>query len=293
MKETKMTMRTLLFVLVGTGTAPVGVLGCDDPNADGADSDIAEESDLVDVVAEADVAEEEGGEYSTHAFISASFGYTLPSVMGPFCRCEPPLPSTSETVGEEGGCALVRRTGARQDWSHCTPLDVGDVYVSFDSTDYLLAPMEGGPSMPCFRDASATVPEPAAGVPVRFHSTGGADLPAFDYTMTMPATIELEGPAADATLTVGDPWSASWTPTVTDEVLVRFDGDDLNLYCRTTAASPFVVPAALTALWTETDIVGGVAVATQVEQEHAGAITLRLSLARSGGFVPVTYAAGD
>jgi len=294
------------------GCAATLLAGCDDSSGSHPDADVAEAADtadmaevrdtpeVVDDVGETEDAEGEADGLPgnpTPAGLTASFGSGGPmgnSIAGVFCRCDPPLLSTSEKIAEDGECALWRSGGA-QDYSHCTPLDVGDVTVTIGATDYALTLLSGDPGNPCmFMYTGGEVTEPAPATAIRFHSTGGTDVPAFDVTMNMPATIALTEPADGATLPQGHPWQVAWDPASPDgSVRVMVQGDEQRVFCHTTAPSPLTIGIGITGNWIELGIPGMVSAHTEVEQQVDAGVPIELGVNRSGGLVNVNFDAGD
>lgn len=284
----------------------VAALGCDEaPGAAGTDAGDGAAPDAADAVETVEAADGDGeetasdadGEVQLFAALGASFPASSPDpfgtgpVTGMFCRCDPPIENPSEILLENGTCRLSRHTGELQDWSGCTPLDVGDVTVEIGGVG---RPVALRPDvLPCFFAASPDIPEPALGAPIRFLSTGGADVPAFDRTLRMVPAVATIEPAEGATLVAGDPWTFSWDPSDAGpvDIQVSESGGLLSIFCRTSAPSPFAVPAAFTAPWADAGTSGSAGVKARVLDDVPGNPPVQLSVTRFGDLHPVRFAA--
>ncbi|NMC71440.1 MAG: hypothetical protein GYA57_15425 [Myxococcales bacterium] len=165
------------------------------------------------------------------------------------CRYEPPY-DWAVLIGEAGPCRVL----------HWLPvisppgvnLDTGDVIVSINGTDYPLADAGGAPA--CFRGPGRLLPALNTGDTVRARSTGGADVPAFDVTVTVPELPAITEPAEGATLEICQPWRVAWTPATGTTVLASIlspvaDDRTFSIACRDLPGSPLVIPPELTGLW--------------------------------------------
>lgn len=234
----------------GSSTAPM--------DGDAGADDAAEETDAT---GDADALEDGGTESWTAASISLHVGedLLLGRALAVFCRCDPPRPPEAEVIAADPPCRLTRSSGAPpfDDWENCTPLNVGEAAVELDGVAYPLVVLD--PSrFPCIFTGGRDVPEPARGSAIRFRSTGGSDVPAFDETLTVPLAATLSAPAAGAVLIVGEPWSISWDPAVPNPMVALINGDTAYIACRAGAASSLVASAALTSLWPDVGIEGTV-----------------------------------
>ncbi|MBI5501314.1 MAG: hypothetical protein HY907_13800 [Deltaproteobacteria bacterium] len=188
----------------------------------------------------------------TMATIQVATDYAPGGAFAWMCRCEGPRPPPPEVWAEAGGCRLQHDPyGEPLDPTMCVPLDVGEIELTIDGTTY---PLDWpGTVHPCYWTFGPDLPELAEGMTVRMTGTGGADLPAFAATFTVPPHVTMTVPPLAAEWTVGERWEVRWEPPV--EVDARFSlpsRGHLNLLCEAAnIAPPLVAPASVTALWDE------------------------------------------
>ncbi|MBN1773079.1 MAG: hypothetical protein JXB32_17565 [Deltaproteobacteria bacterium] len=227
----------------------------DDEAQDEATDDAAAEDDAVepeDGITCPDVAPEDTPEsFEISAVINVIWGTpAAPYISATLCRYDPPF-EWATLWGSTDDC----RMRLLHPWTvpSAVALDAGEVTVEIDGTPLGLVPMH--PSMPCFLQADGTVPEPTPGGTIRAWSTGGADIAAFDLSLTFPETLpEFTTPAAGETLLTCTPWTFAWEPTDLTDVWVQMrrllpDDSEFEITCRPLSRSPVVLPAELTALW--------------------------------------------
>lgn len=168
------------------------------------------------------------------------------------CRYEPPFEWATRR-GEADACRVLEwlpveslPTGAN--------LDTGDVTVEIGETTLTVGPVDS--LVPCYRPTTGgPVSSAPAGTTVRVWSTGGADVPAFELTTTVPELPAVAAPTDGETLTACLPWTVAWTAAEVSDVSVEFrtnlaDDRHFAISCRGLTESPLVIPAELTALWT-------------------------------------------
>ena len=201
------------------------------------------------------------------------------------CRCEGPRPPPPEGVAEEGACRLGRDEYQEPlDPSTCVPLDVGEIVLTMDGREI---PLEyDGSVHPCLFQFAEDLSDLAAGTTVRLTGTGGADVPAFDHTFTMPPHVSMTDPPTSAEWTVGDPWEVWWEPAaVLHARMSAPSSGHLSLLCEATTAPPLVAPASITALWDELDAHASVNVVVSDALLVAGPVPLSIEV--GWGFVSV------
>lgn len=205
---------------------------------------------------------------------------TAPYVSATLCRYDPAF-EWATRWGSTDDCRMRLRHPMAV--PSAAALDAGEVTVEIDGTSLGLVPTH--PSMPCFLQADGTVPEPTPGGTIRAWSTGGADIPAFDLSLTFPETRpQLTTPAAGETLLTCTPWTFAWEPTDLTDVWVLMrrllpDDSEFEIGCHPLSLSPVVLPAELTALW-HPDLDGAaieVGVEPHVTSTTDPAVTLAIS----------------
>ncbi|MBN1774252.1 MAG: hypothetical protein JXB32_23535 [Deltaproteobacteria bacterium] len=167
------------------------------------------------------------------------------------CRYEPPLEWATQ-LGQSDGCRVLHWLPAAVPVG--SNLVTGEISVDIGGTVLTVAPAEG--SIPCYRPTSGgPVSGAPAGTTVRVWSTGGADVPAFDLSATVPELPAVAEPLDGDTLTACLPWHVAWTAADVSDVRVVFQttlegSRRFALSCRDLTVSPLTVPAELTTLWT-------------------------------------------
>ena len=196
-------------------------------------------------------------------------------------------------LGESGPCRVL-------DWlppivePAGENLDTGDITVSINGTAYPLA--DADTSLACFRGPGMVLPALAAGDTIRAWSTGGADVPAFDLTVTVPEMPTVTQPAEGATLTTCQPWSVAWTPTTIPNISASFvttlpDDRTFSISCRQVATTPLVIPPALTGFWTADSSTARLNFGVGVEAVSTGTPAVTLEVQRqTEGVATVTIA---
>ncbi len=217
---------------------------------------------------------------------------TVTAASAAICRYTPAY-DWAVKLGESGPCRVL-------DWlppivePAGENLDTGDITVSINGTEYPLA--DADTSLACFRGPGRVLPALAAGDTVRAWSTGGTEVPAFDLTVTVPEMPTVTEPAAGATLTTCQPWNVAWTPTTIPNISASFvttlpDDRTFSISCRQVAATPLVIPPALTGFWTADSSTARLNFGVGVEAVSTGTPSVTLEVQRQAeGVATVTIA---
>jgi hypothetical protein len=183
-----------------------------------------------------------------------------------FCRF-PTSFTWGEELAKDGACRLIDWPGAPP--SDTINLDTGEIVVQVLGVDIPLGPPD--PAWPCHRVPVTRLPDLRPGDIVRIRSAGGADVPAFDLSLPVPAAPHLSTSGLPGELRVGEPWDFAWTidpvaasilevygpaPGADSPVLVSCQGPDL------VSAH---LPPVLTSLWPESHSQATVRVASDAE----------------------------
>ncbi len=300
-------MRTTWTWMAGFA-AVLAVSGCDDDSAardvaDATDDAAVEDETTAEDAAADEVSEDDAGaedgitcpdvgpEETPETFdVSAIIRLIWSTPSAPYlsatlCRYDPPF-EWATRWGSTDDCRM--RLMPPFSMPSAVTLDAGEITVEVDGTALMLVPMD--PSIPCYFQADGTVPEPTPGATIRAWSAGGADIPAFDLSISFPETLpQLTTPAADETLTTCTPWTIGWEPTDLADVWVQVrrtlpDDSEFEIYCRPLSLSPVVLPPELTALW-HPDLDGAsvwVGVEPQVVSTTDPPVTLGISYSDEG-----------